>query len=181
MKRIFIMLTASAFLLSACGDSSSVSTRNTNQNQVSNVMQNEMDKANGNIQTDSSPSNTASENASSGSGSYTGTVDIDISVMGSDMVYATVNQLMIDPNSYIGKTIKVEGMYYSSLYKETGKTYHFLLIQDAQACCKQGLEFVLADESGYPEENQNATIVGTFETYEEDGATYCNLINAVID
>ena len=42
-----------------------------------------------------------------------GEVDYDLTVMGADMVYATVYQMMIDPKSYIGKSFKIRGNYYS--------------------------------------------------------------------
>ena len=42
-----------------------------------------------------------------------GDIDYDLTVMGADMVYATVYQMMIDPNSYVGKSFKIRGSYYS--------------------------------------------------------------------
>lgn len=107
-------------------------------------------------------------------------VDVDISVMSSDMVYATVYQLMTESDKYVGKTIKIKGNHYSSFYEATGVTYHFALIQDAAACCSQGLEFELANGFEYPAEEEEVIVTGTFETYEEEGYLYCTLRNAVI-
>lgn len=107
-------------------------------------------------------------------------VDIDISVMNSDMIYATVYQLVSAPEQYIGKRIKIKGNHYSQYYEETGLTYHFALIQDAAACCAQGLEFEMASGLEYPNEEEEVVVVGTFETYEEQGLTYCTLKNSVI-
>lgn len=75
------------------------------------------------------------------------------------MVYATVYQMMVEPEQYEGKTIRIDGIYYISKDEATGNTYHFCVIKDALACCAQGLEFVrkneeeLSDED-YPEQEQ---------------------------
>lgn len=115
-------------------------------------------------------------------------VDIDLTEMSSDMVYATIYQMLVEPDSYIGKTVRIKGNYYASWYDKTAKYYHYAIIQDAMACCAQGMEFELSDESltypdDYPEENAEITIVGTFETYveEDENYMYCKLTNAVIE
>ena len=41
-------------------------------------------------------------------------VDVDLTLMGSDLVYATVYQMMSKPEEYEGKTIRIEGKYYAS-------------------------------------------------------------------
>ena len=52
------------------------------------------------------------------------------------------------------------------------------------ACCSQGLEFVLAGEhsypADYPELGTEITVVGTFQTYEENGYMDCHLVDAEI-
>ena len=51
-------------------------------------------------------------------------------------------------------------------------------------CCSQGLEFVLAGEhsypADYPELGTEITVVGIFQTYEENGYMDCHLVNAEI-
>ena len=63
--------------------------------------------------------------------------------------------------------------------------YPACIIQDATACCSQGLEFILegnpAYPEGYPEVGTEVTVLGTFETYLEDGNMYCRLQNAKIE
>lgn len=112
-------------------------------------------------------------------------VDYDLTEMNSDMVYATVYQLMMDPDKYIGKTFKIDGLYYSGQDENTGTVYHYCVIQDALACCAQGLEFVVEDKAAsdtveYPEEETEIEIKGTFETYKESGddTLYCRIANA---
>ncbi|MBR6403938.1 MAG: hypothetical protein IKS48_11195 [Eubacterium sp.] len=116
-------------------------------------------------------------------------VDVDLTVMNSDMVYATVYQMMVDPDSYVGKKIKMEGAYYSTLFEDTGKRYHFVLIKDAMACCQQGLEFIWDDDSHvypdeYPSDNTEVQVTGTFETYKDnpdDDVLYCHLVDSSLE
>lgn len=116
------------------------------------------------------------------------TIDYDLTSMGSDMVYATVYQMMSNPNEYIGKTFRMEGIYSPVWYDPTAKYYHYCIIQDAMACCAQGMEFVWDDGSHvypdeYPQENAKIIVTGVFETYQEDGDSnlYCRLKNATLE
>ena len=109
-----------------------------------------------------------------------GQVDYDLSSMGPDMVYATIYQMMIDPKSYVGKSFKVTGNYYSSYSKENDQYYHFCMVKDAAACCAQGLELLWADESmnrheNCPDEEALVKVEGVFETYEDGQNTYGRL------
>ncbi len=112
-------------------------------------------------------------------------VDVDLTLMGSDLVYATIYQMMSKPEEYEGKTIRIEGKYYASYYPITDKYYNYCLIADAAACCSQGLEFELGGGAvypdGYPEDQSEVIVTGVFETYtEEAGQTfyYCRLRDA---
>jgi hypothetical protein len=107
-------------------------------------------------------------------------IDVDLTALSSTMVYSEVYNMMVDPDSYIGKTVKMSGDVSIYQMEDTGNTYYSCIISDATACCAQGLEFELTDESTYPEENSTVTVSGTFETYEEDGYLYCHLANAVV-
>ena len=73
-------------------------------------------------------------------------------------------------------------------YDLTQKYYFYCVIQDATACCAQGLEFVWDDGTHvypdeYPEDNAEVIIEGTFETYreEEDASLYCRLADATLE
>lgn len=115
-------------------------------------------------------------------------VDYDLTAMNSDMVYSTVYQMMTDPETYVGKTVRMNGAYIVNYWESTDTYYHCVLIKDAQACCQQGIEFVWGDGNhkypdDYPEENAEVLVTGTFETYKEDGDTnlYCRLENATLE
>ncbi len=106
-------------------------------------------------------------------------VDIDLTTLSSTMVYSEVYDIMMDPASYVGKVIRMEGRALSSYYEETDQTYYCILITDATACCAQGIEYVLEDGDVYPADNDTARIVGTFQGYEEGGTTWYHLVGAV--
>ena len=115
------------------------------------------------------------------------TVDYDLTQMSSDMVYATVYQMMVTPEEYEGKTFRIDGNFYATYYEATKKYYFYCIIQDATACCAQGMEFIWDDGShiypdGYPEDNAEIVVEGTFETYREDGDEnlYCRLSDAIL-
>lgn len=115
-------------------------------------------------------------------------VAYDLTAMGSEMVYAMVYQFMMNPQDYIGETIKMQGTYYSVWYEPTQKYYHYCIIQDALACCAQGMEFIWEDGSHsypdeYPENETEVVVTGEFETYQEEGDTslYCRLKNASME
>ena len=115
-------------------------------------------------------------------------IDVDLTVLSSTMVYSEVYNMMVTPDSYIGKTIKMKGQF--AVYQATDESGAFIpdqmyfacFIADATACCSQGREFALACEHAYPDDypelGSEITVTGIFELYEEDGCRYCRLGNA---
>lgn len=101
---------------------------------------------------------------------------VDLTQLSSTMVYAEVYNMMMTPEAYIGKTIKMNGLYYASNNPELEIYYHFVIIEDATACCAQGLEFILNGEhtypDDYPEDETPVEVTGVWGSYEEDGNTY---------
>ncbi len=103
--------------------------------------------------------------------------------MSSDMVYLTVYQMLVNPDAYFGKTVRMSGIYYASYYEVTGLYYQYCIIADATSCCSQGLEFIWDDGSHaypaeYPDNYTQVEVTGTFGTYEELGVTYYCLLDA---
>jgi hypothetical protein len=115
---------------------------------------------------------------------------VDLTVLSSTMVYAEVYNMMVTPTDYIGRTVKMQGQFavyeVSPEYNATTDYYFAIVIADATACCQQGLEFVLADETlkypdEYPELGSEITVTGEFQTYQEGSTTYCHLVHARIE
>jgi len=100
-------------------------------------------------------------------------VDIDLTAMTSDMVYATVYQMtLVDPKPYEGKTFKAKGTITYATSEITNLYYAYVLIKDALACCSQGVEFECtgyACPGDYPAEGAEIEVIGTFESYREEG------------
>ncbi|MBR6050392.1 MAG: hypothetical protein IKP68_04205 [Clostridia bacterium] len=111
------------------------------------------------------------------------TVDVDLTKLSSTMVYAEVYNMMVSPDDYIGKSVRMKGAF---AYGEGDGRYYFAcIISDATACCSQGIEFVLKDgrkfPSEYPQAGTEITVVGVFDTYYEGTYRYCQLIDAVME
>ena len=114
-----------------------------------------------------------------------GDVDIDLTQLSTTMLFSEISEMNYNPEDYIGKTVKIKGQF--AAYPKDDKTgyYTVALVSDVTACCSQGLEFILAGKDsypkGYPEEGSEITVVGSFETYQEYGETYCHLVKAYIE
>lgn len=117
--------------------------------------------------------------------------ELDLTQLSSTMVYSEVFNMMNTPKDYIGKIVKMRGQFGITQYvNEDGqldpdRVYYTCVIADATACCQQGLEFVLDGDAVYPQDypelGTEITVVGEFQTYDEDGYLYCHLIHAYFD
>ena len=115
-------------------------------------------------------------------------VDVDLTVLSSTMVYSEVyNMLYNDPAYYLGKTVKAKGTF--SLYQlvtdgvlQPDPVAYACIIADATACCAEGMEFVLEGDytypDDYPELGAEITVIGEFQSYEENEMTWYHLVNA---
>ncbi|MCL2078804.1 MAG: hypothetical protein FWH17_03055 [Oscillospiraceae bacterium] len=103
-------------------------------------------------------------------------VDVDLTALSSTMIYAEVYNIMTNPDDYMGKRIKMRGPYYASYFDETGSYYHYVIVEDAAACCMQGLEFIWNGEhiypDDYPQDKAIVEIIGVFGSYDELNETY---------
>lgn len=97
--------------------------------------------------------------------------DIDLSRMSGTMVYGQVNQMVMYPQKYIGKHIRMKGIFSSYYDEELERRFYGCVIQDALACCSQGLAFELAKPRKYPKEypaeGDVIVVEGDFD-YEKD-------------
>ena len=97
--------------------------------------------------------------------------DVDLTKMSSTVVYAMVYQMVTEPIKFKGKHIKMKGIFSSYYDDEVERRFFGCVIQDALACCSQGLAFDLAKPrkypKEYPEEGNPIIITGDFD-YEKD-------------
>ncbi len=107
---------------------------------------------------------------------------VDLTVLSATAVYAEVYDMMFYPEKYIGKTVKMKGLYDEFYDESTKKRYHACIIMDATACCAQGIEFVLTEDYKYPEdypkEADDIVVEGVFDVYTEESGSYCTLRNS---
>ena len=105
--------------------------------------------------------------------------------MSGTMVYSQVSNMMYRPSEYLGKTVRMTGQYSYYHDPNTGMDYFACIVQDATACCANGIEFVLTDDYVYPDDypmqGSTITVVGTFDTYMEGGTLYCTLRDAILE
>ncbi len=109
-------------------------------------------------------------------------VDVDLTQMSSTMVYSEVFNMVNEPDDYLGKMIKMEGTFALYHDENTGKDYYACIIQDATACCSQGIEFELSEDYKNPgslmTEGDTVTVVGEFDQYTEGDLVYYTLRDA---
>lgn len=137
----------------------------------------DMETVNENVANDESDTNEGAETAEGSDD-----IDVDLTAISGILVYSEVYNMMASPANYIGKKIKMEGIY-AIYFDDTYSTrYDACIVQDATACCATGIEFELSDElkypDDYPEEGEIITVEGIFDTYDEGSYTYCILRNA---
>ncbi len=133
------------------------------------------------------PAPAAEETAADDAGASTGDF-IDLTAMSSTMVFAEVFNMTTHPEDYVGKTVKMQGIFSTGkLYAqegtfEDGGTVFACIIQDATACCAQGIPFDLAESRAYPEDYPELgapiTVTGTFEICTQDRLEFCRLSQA---
>lgn len=191
MKRtgIGIWLLAAVVLISGCGKQTDNGKGINNGKTVDKVIESQVKKEEQKKKEDTQKNdqqNTDTQTPESVQGSVNApeaSVDVDLSVMDSDMIYATVYQMMSDPEQYVGKTFRIEGKFYVTYDEMTKNQYYYCVIKDATECCAQGLEFVWGDGSHiypdeYPTDGTEVVVDGTFELYMENDSRYCRLANA---
>ena len=106
-------------------------------------------------------------------------VDLDLTKMSATMIYSTIFDMLIMPEDYVEKIIKVKGWFETYMDTKSGELYYAVLVPDATACCQQGLEFVWKGNHAYPDDfpkpGQDITVTGIYKMIENDGVTYTYL------
>ena len=106
-------------------------------------------------------------------------IDIDMLHMSSTMIYSEVSQIVSEPTNYIGKTIRAKGTF------RENNGYYFIIINDATACCAQGIEFIWKGEHQFPQDYPDAdaeiVVTGTFRNYFEGDQQYFHIDDAALE
>ena len=118
--------------------------------------------------------------AKAGAVAENASIDVDLTILSSVMIYAEVSNIMTNPGDYLGKTLRISGPYYTLYYEETGSLYHYVIIEDVLACCAQGVEFLWNGDHAYPDDYpddlERIEVIGVFVSYEEFGQIYYRIV-----
>ena len=182
MKRIFCLLLAACMTLSLCACGKGREKDAGNDTLSSN------EEASASAESIPTPKEQETSEESEQPQASSNGVDVDLTVLSSTMVYSEVyNMLYNDPAHYLGKTVKARGTF--SIYQlvtdgvlQPDPVSYACIISDAAACCAEGMEFVLKDDLAYPDDypelGAEITVIGEFQSYEENGMTWYHLVNA---
>jgi hypothetical protein len=99
------------------------------------------------------------------------------------MFIAQTNDVYLNPEDYLGKTIKLEGLFKSEQYalSDGAETLYCFVLRYGPGCCgndgNAGFEVAWDDtpEPAYPRQDDWVEAVGTLKTYQEDGYPYLYL------
>ncbi len=100
----------------------------------------------------------------------------DVIEISEKVFIAQTNDIYINTEDYLGKTIKYEGIFQAYYYDVTDTTY-YSVIRYGPGCCgfDANAGFEVEWDGDYPEQNDWVEATGTLETYEEGGARYLRL------
>lgn len=106
-------------------------------------------------------------------------VDVDLTAVSDTIAYAQLYDMLVHKEDFIGKVVRLKGIFASFHSEETGMDYYSCQVTDNTLCCSMGLEFVLGQGHGYPRDGEEIVVQGVFDTYEENNLIYCTLRDAV--
>lgn len=95
-----------------------------------------------------------------------------------EKMYVTyINDIYVNKEDYLGKTVKIEGMFKGAYYDKTDTTYYYVY-RVGPGCCGNdgsmcGFEFTYDGEM--PKDNDWIKVIGVLDSYEEDGAEYLTI------
>lgn len=103
-------------------------------------------------------------------------VDVDIR---EKLFIAQSNDIYLNQDEYMGKTIRLEGIFVSTIYEPTGAPLS-MVFRYGPGCCGDddmaGFEVAWPQgDNALPENNAWVEAIGVLDTYEEDGSLYLYL------
>jgi hypothetical protein len=98
---------------------------------------------------------------------------VDLTALGSVMRFAEITNINNNPDDYLGRVIRVGGLYVNFFDQEANQYYHFVIIMDEGGCCTQGFQFRVAKGASSPEsfieEMTEIEIVGIYQSCDQRG------------
>ena len=100
-------------------------------------------------------------------------IDLDLTQIGDVMVYGIVVEMLTQPESYLGQTVRVSGFYEPFFSPRTELEHHFVRIVGSATCCPQFLEIRWTDDNipgNLPNEGVEIEVIGVFGLYDIEEA-----------
>ena len=98
-------------------------------------------------------------------------VDYDLSNMNYNMLSTITFEMLIEPEKYNNKTVKICGQFYTEV--EENVRYYSAITWDATLCCPAGMDFIppagMKFPEDFPTEESQITVTGTLHENPEDG------------
>ncbi len=86
-----------------------------------------------------------------------------------DMNYVIVAMIAEDPKSFEGVKIKLQGVAVDLETTDTSGMDHYIVINDRQACCQQGLQYILKNKNQkYPKPQEIITVEGELTVFNSE-------------
>lgn len=79
-------------------------------------------------------------------------IDVDLSMLNYNIASAQIFNMLIETDSYLGKTVRIKGQFFSAYDEENKMRHYSVLIWDATACCQTGLQFIPRGNPVYPDD-----------------------------
>ncbi|MDR0425504.1 MAG: hypothetical protein LBH39_08680 [Clostridiales Family XIII bacterium] len=120
-----------------------------------------------------SPDTPAHQSASEVAASMGSVKDGDIIDIGEKMFATQINEIYLNAEDYLGKTLRYQGMFQNQLWPETGVVYCYV-VRNGPGCCGTDSNpgFEVLWDSDYPKADDWVEATGVLEAYEEDGFDY---------
>ena len=106
--------------------------------------------------------------------------DIDLTAYLGRDAYTELETIVRDPESYVGRKLKLCGEYMTSESQVTGELMHLCVITNEDNGYRTYIEFQLAQGAEYPKENTTIIVSGYLQTVTRLNTTYAIMLGATI-
>lgn len=103
-------------------------------------------------------------------------VNYDLTKMNFNMISGVVFDMMINVEKYKGKTVRIEGQFFTTYSELMNMQTYAVLVYDETACCQTGLNFIpnkdVLVSKKFPVEKTKITVEGKLVCREINGMDY---------
>lgn len=99
-------------------------------------------------------------------------IDVDVASMSDVMAYSALENIMYNPQEYVGQTVRIQGSFYYEYYQELDMKFFAILLMDETDCCMAFAEIEMGEGLEYPQVGQEFMIIGEVKMKTIDGNEY---------